>query len=81
MTPALKMSDLRQNPYCLSISGAMYPGVPQMILDSLDPLEISSSLRANPKSASLMSNTPVSFELKRIFSGFKSLWIICFYAM
>ena len=65
----LKISALKLYSPSLSISGAIYDGVPHF-LDKETPIATES---ANPKSAILTSNMPSSFEFSRMLDNLISL--------
>ena len=56
------------------ISGAIYKGLP----NERSKPALGSKKHANPKSDIFISKQLASFESKRMFSGFKSLWAIFF---
>lgn len=70
--PKLKTSTFVVAFLSLSISGATYPGVPHLILNSNSSL----SLQAMPRS--VMQTLKSLMSVIKMLSGFISRWIICF---
>jgi hypothetical protein len=79
----LKISHLHEYPYSLSghpseniTSGAIYAKVPILGVCKSIVLEFLFKILEIPKSAILRTYCPLSFDLNRIFYGFKSRCII-----